>query len=35
LGDNRTTDNYDSVESALKATKERNESDRQRYIKLY
>ena len=35
LWDNRTTDNYDSVESALQATKERNESDRQRYIKLY
>jgi cytidylate kinase len=35
MGDNRATDNYDSFESALKATKERNESDRERYIKLY
>ena len=35
MGDNRATDNYDSFESALKSTKERNESDRERYIKLY
>ena len=35
LWDNRTTDNYDSFESTLQATKERNESDRNRYIKLY
>lgn len=35
LWDNRTTDNYDSLESTLKATRERNESDRERYIKLY
>ena len=35
LWDNRTTDNYDSFESTLQATKERNESDRERYLKLY
>jgi cytidylate kinase len=35
MGDNRTTDNYDSLEEVLQATKERNESDRARYIKLY
>lgn len=35
MWDNRTTDSYESIDSALQATKERNESDRNRYIKLY
>lgn len=35
LWDNRTTDNYSNLENTLKATKERNESDRKRYQDLY
>ena len=35
LWDNRTTDSYSDLEATLKATKERNESDRKRYQDLY
>ena len=35
LWDKRTTDNYQDLKSTLRATKERNESDRKRYQDLY